>query len=211
MPVLLRIDSSAGGEASRTRALTEAFSREWSSLDDEFSVISRDVHASPPPHLVDTAQHWPDRLRGGAELDAATSSLQEELLTELLAADAVVIGAPMYNYAFPSTLKSWLDFVHVPGVTVPFDRPVQPLAARPAVVMSARGGLDDDGAFEHLFAPLRLALGAGLGMEVHTVCTSRTLAEAIPELDTALAAEELARAVAEARILARTIGEPARA
>lgn len=205
MPVLLRIDSSAGGADSRSRRITDELAGAWLARGEEFSVVARDLNASPPPHLGDTAQHWPERLRGGAVLDAGTAALQGELIAELLAADAVVIGAPMYNYTFPSTLKAWLDFVHVPGVTAPFDEPTQPLAGRPAVIVSARGATDDDGAFEHVFAPLRLALDDGLGMNVHVVSTSRTLADAVPDLDAALAAEELARALDRVRELGASL------
>ncbi len=210
MPVLLRIDSSAGGAASRTRALTEVLSEAWLGRGKGFAVVSRDLHENPPPHLGDTAQHWPERLRGGAVLDAGTVALQEAVIAELLAADAVVIGAPMYNYAVPSTLKAWLDLIHVPGVTAPFDVPTQPLAGRPAVIVSARGGTDEDGAFEHVFGPLRLVLGAGLGMDVRTIATRRTLAETIPDLGEGLAADELARAIDEARGLWETLlgGDP---
>ena len=49
-------------------------------------------------------------------------------------ADAVVIGAPMYNWGIPSTLKAWLDHICVLGTTMPIDGPTQPFAGKPVVV-----------------------------------------------------------------------------
>ena len=50
-----------------------------------------------------------------------------------------MIGVPMYNYAMPSTLKAWLDQVHVRGVTSPHEEHAQPLRGRLAVIVSTRG------------------------------------------------------------------------
>lgn len=72
-------------------------------------------------------------------------ALQQALVDELLAADVVVVGAPMYNYSLPSSLKAWIDHIHIPGVTAPFDGDTQPMAGRPAVVVTSRGGSYDPG------------------------------------------------------------------
>ncbi|WP_449283348.1 FMN-dependent NADH-azoreductase [Leucobacter sp.] len=201
MPTLLKIDSSADGMRSRTRRLTEEFARAWSARGEDYTVVSRDLHLDPLPRLQSSDQHWPERLRRGSGVDAELDRLQEAVIDELLAADAVVVGAPMYNYAVPAALKAWIDLVHVPGLTVPFDLPTQPLAGRPFVVAGARGGTDEDGAFQHLLAPLGLVFGSGFGMEVQVVTTSRTLADRVPELDAELAAGELIRAIEASREL----------
>lgn len=201
MPTLLQIDSSADGMRSRTRRLTEEFARAWRARGEDYAVVSRDLHLDPLPRLQSTAQHWPERLRRGAAVEEELDRLQQAVIDELLAADAVVVGAPMYNYAFPAALKVWVDLVHIPGLTAPFDVPTQPLAGKPFVVASARGGTDEDGAFEHLIAPLALAFGEGLGMDVRSITTSRTLADRLPELDAELAAEELIRAIEVSREL----------
>jgi FMN-dependent NADH-azoreductase len=63
--------------------------------------------------------------------------LRAELASELEAADAVLIGAPMYNFTIPSTLKAWLDQVIVVGHNAGPDGPV---ACTPVTVVASRGG-----------------------------------------------------------------------
>ncbi|UOQ56862.1 NAD(P)H-dependent oxidoreductase [Leucobacter allii] len=205
MPTLLHIDSAIADAESRTRRLTRAAVEAWRGRGDGYTVVSRDLHADPPSHLRERSQHWPERLREGAPLDRATEEIQERLIAELLGADALVIGAPMYNFNIPSTLKAWVDLVHVPGITSPFDAEVRPLRGRPAVIVTSQGGPRED-AVEHLAtAPLRHLLGAAFGMEVHVVGTSRTLAERIPELGVDEADALFADAEAETVRLGSTI------
>lgn len=206
MPTLLRIDSSADERNSRSRALADAFASAWESRGEGFRTVVRDLHADPPPHLTTTAQHWPERLRGGTRLPESTAELQRTVIGELLAADVLVIGAPMYNYCIPSTLKAWIDLIHVPGVTAPFDVPTQPLAGRPAVILTARGGSDDGVTDESAIAPLRLVLGTSLGMDVRVVSVTRTLADALPDLGARRAEAELRAGLEEARHLATVLG-----
>ena len=95
------------------------FAETWRGLGDDHTVVRRDLHREPLPHLTDAA-----RLRvDGEASDAAAEKLQAELIAEVAAADVVVIGAPMYNWSLPSTLKAWIDYIHVLGTTVPFDNP----------------------------------------------------------------------------------------
>ena len=209
VPTLLHIDSSADLATSRTRALTAEFANAWTSRGADHTVVYRDLHRDQLPHLQTVAQHWPERLRGGAEVPASANALQQELLTELLSADAVVIGAPLYNYSMPSTLKAWVDHIHVPGITSPFDEATQPLAGRPAVVVSARGASYDAGSpsesWDHGSAALRIVLGESLGMDVTVVATSRTLADVVPALGVEAAAQEFAAASEQVRTLASTL------
>lgn len=209
MPTLLHLDSSADLEASRTRAMTAEVAEAWRTRGADYEVVVRDLHADPPPHLRTTAQHWPERLRGGAVLSADVDELQRAVLDELLAADAVVIGAPMYNYSMPSTLKAWIDLIHVPGITSPFDEPTQPLAGRPVVIATARGAIYDAGTptegWDHGVPALQVVLSDSLGMTVHVVATSRTLADRVPDLGADTAAQEFEAALAECRRLGATI------
>ncbi|MBO1902657.1 NAD(P)H-dependent oxidoreductase [Leucobacter weissii] len=205
MPTLLHLDSSIAGERSRTRALTRAVAESWRSRGDQFRVVHHDLHEEPPQHIGEVAQHWPERLRDGAELSEQAAAAQRRAVDELLAADVLLVGAPTYNFGLPSTLKAWIDLVHVPGLTVPFDEPVQPLRGRSAIVVTAQGGAPDeteDGPAESPAAhSLRLVLEGSFGMEVQVVGTSRTLADLLPDLDPARAAEEFARALDRARAL----------
>jgi FMN-dependent NADH-azoreductase len=120
-----------------------------------------------------------------------------------------VIGAPMYNYSMPSTLKAWVDLIHVPGVTAPFDQPTQPLAGRPVVIATARGAVYDPGtrteSWDHVIPPLQLVLGEGLGMTVHVVATSRTLADRVADLGRMRADEEFQSALTRAAWLGANI------
>jgi FMN-dependent NADH-azoreductase len=191
MPTLLHIDSSADLASSRTRLLTAAFAEAWRSRRDDRVVVRRDLHLDPLPHLRTPAQHWPARLRDGDEVPAELDALQQTILDELCSADVVVIGAPMYNYAVPSTLKAWIDLIHVPGVMAHFDVESQPMKGRPAVIATARGGIDTAEERTLISAPLSIALAGGLGMEVTVVSTSRTLAGRVPALDAEQAGREL--------------------
>lgn len=78
------------------------------------------------PKLTDAVLHWPSRLRpeGATSVDpaalAVAEALQDELVGELLGADVLLVGAPLYNYSVPSSLKTWIDHVDIPGRTAPF-------------------------------------------------------------------------------------------
>lgn len=184
MPTLLQLDSSADLRSSRSRELTAAFAHAWLAAGPDRQVRVRDLHRDPLPHLPDPAMHWPERLRpADAVVPAAAEALQRELLEELIAADVLLVGAALYNYSLPSTLKAWLDYIHVPGVTASFDVEVQPLAGRPAIVVIARGGSYAPGSptegWDHATPPLEIVLGASLGMDVSVVATDLTLADSV--------------------------------
>jgi len=187
MPNLLHLDSSADLTRSRSRSIGKTFVNAWLASDPANSVTYRDLHRDPLPHLPDAALHWPARLRpAGAAPPAEAEALQAEILAELLAADVLLVAAPMYNYSLPSSLKAWIDHIHVPGVTAPFDVPSQPMAGKPAVVITSRGASYDNGTptegWDHGVPVLQLILGTSLGMEVSVISTSLTLAEDVPAL-----------------------------
>jgi FMN-dependent NADH-azoreductase len=89
---------------------------------------------------------------------------------------------PLYNYSMPSTLKAWVDRIHVPGITASFGSEVtRPLEGRPAVLVSTRGGAYDAGTptefDDHAVPALLLILRDALGMRVETIVDTRTLSE----------------------------------
>ena len=215
MPHLLHLDSSADSEHSRSRAITATFAAAWRGHGAGYSVSYRDLHRDPLPHLADAALHWPPRLRpDGAAPPAAAEALQQELIEELTSADVLLVGAPLYNYSLPSSLKAWIDHIHVPGVTAPFDVPTQPLAGRPAVIVSAQGASYDahtpTEGWDHAVPVLDLILGTSLGMTLTVITTSLTLAETVPALadqrDRSRA--ELAQAHELAAATARRLASP---
>ena len=207
MPHLLRIDASISPE-SRTRAIADAYEEAWRARGDDWTVQVRDVVSDPLPHLTSPALHWPERLRGGLEAPAEHEALQRRVLAEIEAADVLLVGVPMVNFSLPSQLKAWLDLVHVPGLTAPFDGNPQPFAGTAAVLVTARGAAYDEASLallDHAIPPVRIVLERGLGMHVSTIATNRTIAGMKPELDVALAQAELDAAIAAARELASTV------
>jgi FMN-dependent NADH-azoreductase len=201
MPTLLRLDSSASGDRSRSRAVTAAFTEAWSALGPDHHLVARDLHADPPPHLPSSALHWPAGEMPG-ERPAGWEAGQRRYIGELLAADVLLIAVPMYNYSMPSTLKAWVDHVHVPGVTAGFAPGELPLRGRPVVLVSSRGaayGPDDNPAdWDHGTAALEVVFGASMGMTPHRIVTQLTLA---PDLEVLAARRDQAAASLEAAIL----------
>jgi FMN-dependent NADH-azoreductase len=214
MPHLLHLDSSADLTNSRTRAVGESFVAAWLAADPQNTVTHRDLHRDPLPHLADAALHWPagSRPEGSTTPPAEAEALQQTLIDEMLAADVLLVGAPLYNYSMPSTLKAWIDNIHVPGVTAPADADSQPMRGRPAVIVTARGGVYDEGTptagWDHAVPALRLILGTALGMPVTVVTTSLTLAREVAALADQLerSDEELQLAHDEARAAGTRLG-----
>jgi len=134
---LLHIDSSITGEGSVSRALTASIVARFAGAE----VIVRDLSAAPLPHLDLTAM-------GADESNA--------VLEEFLAADTVVIGAPMYNFTIPSQLKAWIDRILVAGRTFAYGEngPEGLAGGKRVIVAISRGGFYGAGAawasLEHL-------------------------------------------------------------
>jgi len=215
MPTLLHLDTSADLTASRSRAITATFADTWRSLGDDHTVVHRDLHRDPLPHLSDAALHFPPHLRSAdANPSPEQESLQTGIIAELLAADVLLVGVPLYNYSMPSTLKAWIDYIHVPAVTAPFDDPVtqQPMAGRPGVLVSTRGGTYDKGSAtefnDHAIPALVLILGDALGMTLETIVDTRILTERFggPADEVAKQHAELAAAHHAAAEAARRLG-----
>ena len=138
---LLHIDSSARS-GSVTRRLTAKFAEEWKANRPTGEVIRRDLSATALPLITDdwSATHIdPSKLSPSQRSYLSTS---DALIGEVLAADIIVIGAPMYNFAIPSVLKAWIDQVVRVGKTVTYGArgPQGLLGNKKLVVITARGG-----------------------------------------------------------------------
>ncbi len=213
MPTLLHLDSSADLRTSVSRALTARFATTWTEISPDHLVVQRDLHLDPLPHLPTNALHWAPRLRTADEVvPADAEQLQKVLIEELTNADVVVIGAPMYNWGMPSTLKAWIDYVQVGGLTSIIDEPTQPLAGKPVVIVSSRGasyGAGTPGEGTDFEVPsLVQPLGMAMGMDVTVVTTELTLATRLPALNpfAGQAADELEKAAQAMVDLARKLG-----
>lgn len=209
MPTLLHLDSSADLDGSVSRRLTARFAAGWQALGADHVVVRRDLLADPPPHLPSNVLHWGPSLREpGERVSEQDERRQAELTGELLAADVVLVGAPLYNWSVPSSLKAWIDWIHVPGTTVGGDPPQ--LAGKSAVVASARGlGYGpDSGNVDHQTPYLRQVFTDALGMTTYVVAAELTLASRLPDLAefTEQSADSLAAAEAELDRLVVALG-----
>ncbi len=154
---LLVLNSSGRVTRSITRRLTRRFSDHWR-LRPGSRVIERDLTATPSP-VVNEAWVAAAFRSPAAETEADRAALRHsnELIGELESADAVVIGAPLYNFGMPAQLKAYIDQIVRVGRTFALD-PSAPvpywglLTPKPVVVITSAGdgALLRGGAQEHL-------------------------------------------------------------
>ncbi|MBL0419948.1 NAD(P)H-dependent oxidoreductase [Ramlibacter sp. AW1] len=141
---LLHIDSSALGSQSVSRQLTRDIVSQWRAAHPGATVEYLDLAADAPSHL--DANSLGFRLGTAAaelsEVQRRENERSERLVSQFLAADVVVVGAPMYNFAIPTQLKAWIDRVAQAGRTFRYtDKGPQGLAGgKTVIVASSRGG-----------------------------------------------------------------------
>ncbi len=162
MTTLLRIDASAQQQdRSLTRMLTTLFTTEFLHANPDAKVIVRDIGQDPVPaidHRFIHAAFTPPEEREDWMTDRL--ALSDALIDEVVAADIIVMGAPMYNYGMPAALKGWIDHIARIGRTFSFDLargdfPIEPiLKGKHLVVLSSRGefGFQPGGPRAHLNA-----------------------------------------------------------
>jgi FMN-dependent NADH-azoreductase len=140
---LLHIDSSITGSLSASRQLSAALVAALKAAIPGLEVIRRDLDANPIPHL--DSKRLPTVRPANAPQDATGIPDLEgaDALDEFLAADIVVIGAPMYNFGVPSQLKAWIDRIAIAGKTFSYtaDGPIGLAGGKHVLVASSRGGL----------------------------------------------------------------------
>lgn len=134
---LLHIDSAATGAHSVTRELTAAIVARWQDAVPGLTVMYRDLDAEPLPHLTGEVL---------AKADPAVAEESERTLQQFLDSDVVVVGAPMYNFSVPSTLKAWIDRITVAGRTFRYTEkgPEGLAGGKRVVIASGRGGVYGD-------------------------------------------------------------------
>ncbi|SRR6266851_3367557 len=143
---LLHIDSSARA-GSVTRRLTAKFAEGWRTNHPTGELTYRDLSTTTLPLITDdwnATKADPSELSPWQRSYLATS---DALIEEVLAADIIVIGAPMYNFAISSLLKAWIDQIVRIGKTVAYGShgPQGLLGNRKVVVITARGGAYEKG------------------------------------------------------------------
>jgi FMN-dependent NADH-azoreductase len=156
MSSLLHLDASARRD-SFSRKLSAHFAAAWRAAHPDGGYSYRDLAADPVPFIGEAWTEICDAVLDAGITDIArypsvvTTPAQraawvvvEPLLAELVAADTVLIGTPMYNFSVPAALKAWLDQVTFPRMS---------LRGRRFVVAGARGGTYAPGAprapFDH--------------------------------------------------------------
>lgn len=161
MSRILVIESSARQQGSVSRELTQQFIANWQVAHPADQIQVRDLAAEPVPHLDATLLGgWMTPSEQQSEAEKAALARSNQLTDELLAADVLVLAAPMYNFAIPSTLKAWLDHVLRAGVTFKYTEtgPQGLLTGKRAFVLTARGGIYAGSGLDHQEPYLRQAL-----------------------------------------------------
>ncbi|MER6435196.1 MULTISPECIES: FMN-dependent NADH-azoreductase [unclassified Streptomyces] len=213
MATLLHIDSSVfQGPASTSRTVTDAFRKAWEEQHPQGTVVYRDLAANPVPHITADAH-----TAGFAPADAHTpeqaAAFAERLkfIEELEQADAVLIGAPMYNYAIPSTLKAWLDNVILMGRTAMAED--SKIKGTPVTVIASRGGSYAPGTpregFEYVQNYLEAILRDTLELDLDFIVPELTMAPHNPAMSELVPLFEASRtkALDSAAIKAKELAE----
>jgi FMN-dependent NADH-azoreductase len=141
---LLHIDSSILGDNSASRQLSRAVVDAWQVAEPGVQVTYRDLAADALSHFSSAtllAAGTAEALRDAAQQHEV--KLGSDTLAEFLAADALVIGAPMYNFTVPTQLKAWIDRICVAGVTFRYTEagPEGLCGGKKVVIVSTAGGL----------------------------------------------------------------------
>ena len=153
---ILQIDASARLNGSVSRNLTDSVSSKLGG-----SVQRRDLVGGLPLLTEDwiAANFTPEDSRSDAQRQ--TLALSDTLIGEVQAADVLVIGAPMYNFAIPAALKAWIDLICRAGVTFRYTDagPVGLLSGKRAIVVLATGGTPQGASYDFATGYLRHILG----------------------------------------------------
>lgn len=214
MTHILHIDASArpgiagtDNHGSHSRHLTYQFVSQWQSGRPQDTITYRDIGQNPPSIInhdwIASAFTPEERLEPWMREALAES---DQLVDELVAADILVIGTPLYNFGMPAALKAWVDQVVRAGRTVEIDEsnPTDPyipkLNDRPrhAVILTARGGVnmspgEEMAHMNHLETHMATALGfigitrlhsiAIEGQEVGGELLAASVAEAVGKVE----------------------------
>ena len=164
---LLHIDSSPLGAHSVSRALTRDIAAHWQATHPGTTVDYLDLAVEAPSHLDMNSL----AARVGIPADQMTeqqkheTAVSEKLLSQFLAADVIVVGAPMFNFSVPSQLKAWIDRIAQAGRTFQYtpQGPKGLVTGKTVIVASTRGGMyagiPERTALDHQEAYLRTVFG----------------------------------------------------
>ncbi len=197
---ILHISSSPRGSASYSNQVAEKVIRDLRAKDPGASLTLRDLAREPLPHIDDDFVAATRGAQGpSTDRQRAILARSDTLVDELLAADIVVIAAPMINFSVSTTLKAWFDYVARAGRTFRYSEagPQGLVTAKRVIIVSASGGVysGENAAFDFQVPWLRNMLGF-LGM---------TNVEVIRVEGTALGPQAAEQALARASVQASDI------
>ncbi|MBU8828754.1 FMN-dependent NADH-azoreductase [Mycolicibacterium goodii] len=206
MRTLYRVDSSIQGDRSVTREISDTLERAWRAAVPDGKVIRRDLLTTPlsPARWTDalaarvTEERTPEQQRA--------VDLAAELADDLLGADAIVIGAPLYNWGPSGHIKCWIDMLWTDPRFAP---QTYPLRGKPIALVAARGGGTSPGAphegWDHSMPYLLRTFGPDIfGGNVNLIETELTLADHSPAM--AHLRQQAAELRAQSHVLAEQIG-----
>ena len=202
---LLHVDSSITGDNSASRKLTQQVVNAWIEKHPDTQVEYLDLVANAPNHFTMAAMAPRTGQTDGLSAEqVAENAVSEKMVSQFLAADVVVIGAPFYNFSIPSQLKAWIDRLAQPGRTFRYtaEGPEGLAKGKTVIIASSRGGVYSTSeamqALEHQESYLKVVLGffgisdvrivraEGLGMGPDAVAAA--FASAADEIKAAVAA-----------------------
>jgi FMN-dependent NADH-azoreductase len=189
MTTLLHIDSSINGERSHSRQVTATFAQAWRSANPTGTYLYRDVAANPVPHIDDiaySAGNTPESEHTAEQADAF--KISKEIIDEVVQADVILLGAPMYNFAIPSNLKAWLDRIAIQRFFVDAATGKGELSGKKIVVATSRGGSYAPGtpreSFDHQEPYLRSFFTfLGMADDLTFLHTEMALSLVVPSLE----------------------------
>lgn len=141
MKTLLCLDSSPRAERSHSRQLTAYYTQAWQEAHPDGKVVHRELGITSVPLVSETwiaaaysnpADHTPEQQ--------AAIAVSDELIDELFAADELVVGAPMYNFGVPASLKAWIDQIVRVGRTFAYPSYTGLVTGKRATIITSRGG-----------------------------------------------------------------------
>ncbi|WP_439606631.1 FMN-dependent NADH-azoreductase [Hydrogenophaga sp.] len=162
---LLHIDSAITGDQSVSRQLTASTVAAWVAAHPGTQVQHLDLAADVVPHLSADALGFRTGQAATTEAQRRENALSEALVSQFLAADVVVIGAPLYNFTIPTQLKAWIDRIAQAGRTFTYtDKGPQGLAGGKTVIVAlTRGGVystsEGGRAMEHQESYMQTVMG----------------------------------------------------
>lgn len=163
---LLHVDSSINGAASVSRGLTRQAVQQWLAGHPDTEVEYLDLAVDTPTHFsADALGIRRPNSDNISEAEQRENALSETLVSQFLAADVIVVGAPLYNFSIPSQLKAWIDRLAQAGRTFRYTEngPEGLATGKTVIAVLSRGGVystsEAGQAMEHQESYLKTVFG----------------------------------------------------